>query len=704
MWLDGMVFLPLIMYGINKIVDEKKPLLYTISLAVMLFANYFIGYMICIFAVLYFIGYFLYKKDFKIKNIITKGLMFGISSLLAGGLVAFALVPLYSSLASISATSGTFPEGKFNFKVLDFIFNHLTGVERTVFASDKLPLPNVYAGILTLLGLLLFFLNKKINKRAKVLALMALLTFLLAFESTTIDYIMHAFHVPNDLPWRYSFIYVFVITTVAYYGILRIKDAGFIKVTIASLIIMLMIFSSVKLSFVNITDAKAITCLILLICYYLIYVLSTFDNIPKKPIYAFLLVLTVGECVYGINSNWNINHDIKTFMSSKKPYKKLIDNKVKEDNDLYRMEKTSYLTLNDAAWYDYKGISTFTSMAYEDTAKFQRMFGLSGNDINSYYYQHSATPVYNTMFNVKYIMGDYIENDYYTALDSNDTYNITSYNYSSSLVYAVDKSIKDWALVSYMPFYNQNTFAQLATGYEDVFKEVKVSSVAGGEILGEEFKINSNGEFTYSLDEGVDSLTLFINNPKRQNLYFYVGGNEVSSFSINDKFYSITSDEYYIVDAGTLPEGDVSININFKNNYGGNLKFYAYYLDDSVFKNFYKEISSGLLNVTKYSDTLIEGDITAKKGEIAFSTISYDNGWKVFVDDKEVKTYKLANAYLGFPLKEGKHKVKLVYYPDKMKLGIFISTISLIIVSLYAFYSKNKSKYVKKTQKGKFNV
>ena len=42
MWLDGMVFLPLIMLGINKIVDEKKPVFYTIALAIMLFSNYFI--------------------------------------------------------------------------------------------------------------------------------------------------------------------------------------------------------------------------------------------------------------------------------------------------------------------------------------------------------------------------------------------------------------------------------------------------------------------------------------------------------------------------------------------------------------------------------------------------------------------------------------------------------------------------------------
>ncbi len=55
MWLDGMVFLPLITLGIENIVNNHRWKLYTFSLAIMLIANYFIGYMICIFSVLYFI-------------------------------------------------------------------------------------------------------------------------------------------------------------------------------------------------------------------------------------------------------------------------------------------------------------------------------------------------------------------------------------------------------------------------------------------------------------------------------------------------------------------------------------------------------------------------------------------------------------------------------------------------------------------------
>ena len=43
------------------------------------------------------------------------------------------------------------------------------------------------------------------------------------------------------------------------------------------------------------------------------------------------------EAIYGICINWDINHDIKNFMSDKKPYQSLISKIKKNDNDLYRI-------------------------------------------------------------------------------------------------------------------------------------------------------------------------------------------------------------------------------------------------------------------------------------------------------------------------------------------------------------------------------
>ena len=689
MWLDRMVFLPLIIYGINKIVDDKNPFFFIISLSIMLFANYFIAYMICIFCVLYFLGYFWYKNKFNIKSFIKTCLCFIISSILSASLVSFALIPVYNSLASISATTGSFPALTASFNIIDFLFNHLTGVERTVFSSDTLPLPNVYSGLISIVLVLSIFLNKKINRRFKIITILFFFVFLASFSITSLDFIWHAFHVPNDLPWRYSFIYVFCFISLAYYAALKFKHLGFFKISFLFSALILFILLSLKFEFKNINNEVAIICILVSLLYYLLYVLLKSEIINKKFLKLSFIIVVMFECIYGINTNWNIDHDIKTFMSDKEDYKKLINEARKDDNGLYRIEKTSYLTLNDGAWYDYYGISTFSSMAYEDVAKNQRMLGMAGNNINSYYYQNFQTPIYNTMFNIKYILGNYIENDYYSFIDSEDTYNLTLYNYNSSLLYTTNKDLKNWNLINYEPFLNQSNFAFLATGVNDIFEPVNVSEVKNGEILSNSFYSNSNGDFAYKLNSPSKELELIIDNFKARNIYFYIGGSKVNNFSINGSYYSLTSDEYYILDAGKLPKGEVNIKINFKDSEGGSLKFYAYAINDEKFKNFYNNLSSGFLNVKKYNETYIKGNIKAKQNQIVFSTIAYDEGWQVYVDDKRVNTYKLANAYLGFDIEEGEHKIVLKYYPKGMKIGLIISFISLIIINIY-WYIFNK--------------
>lgn len=58
MWLDAMVLFPLMILGIERIINERRPALYIFSLSMTLLTSYYMGYMACIFAVLYFLVYY----------------------------------------------------------------------------------------------------------------------------------------------------------------------------------------------------------------------------------------------------------------------------------------------------------------------------------------------------------------------------------------------------------------------------------------------------------------------------------------------------------------------------------------------------------------------------------------------------------------------------------------------------------------------
>ncbi|MCC8016961.1 MAG: YfhO family protein [Clostridiales bacterium] len=187
MWLDGMIILPLTVLGIENIINKGKCRLYIFSLIYILFANYYIGYMICIFSVIYFLAHYLISEntsvDAKAKTphveklslkkiynnrFINRGIKFAFSSLIAGVLCAFFLLPVYFILTGSSATSDNTPNGfETYFSLFDFIETHFAALETTIRSSGDDVLPNVYCSSLTLLLVPLFMLNKEIKFREK---------------------------------------------------------------------------------------------------------------------------------------------------------------------------------------------------------------------------------------------------------------------------------------------------------------------------------------------------------------------------------------------------------------------------------------------------------------------------------------------------------------------------------------------------------
>ncbi len=88
MWLDSIVLAPIIVLGLEKLIKEGKTTCYLWSLALALFSNFYIGYMICLYLVLYSI-YLFFTEGRPWRRIWT----FVWASLAAGGLAAVRLIP-----------------------------------------------------------------------------------------------------------------------------------------------------------------------------------------------------------------------------------------------------------------------------------------------------------------------------------------------------------------------------------------------------------------------------------------------------------------------------------------------------------------------------------------------------------------------------------------------------------------------------------
>ena len=86
-------------------------------------------------------------------------------------------------------------------------------------------------------------------------------------------------------------------------------------------------------------------------------------------------------------------------------------------------------------------------------------------------------------------------------------------------------------------------------------------------------------------------------------------------------------------------------------------------------------------NVTDCADGYVEGNIDVLKDGIMFTSIPYDDGWKIFIDGKEVKTIPLlGNAFLGVELEQGYHEVKMYYETPGKIMGEIVSCIAWISI------------------------
>ena len=158
--------------------------------------------MLCIFSVIYYNFYIIISTSkYNLKTLLKKSLLFAGYSLLAVGLCAFFLIPMYTALIETSAVGDNLPNIQYyTFTLKEFLYNHLSGVGSTVLREGIICAPNISCGIVTLSLLLLFVGNKHISLKIRICYVTILIILIFSFMYAPLDYIWHGMHVPNDLP------------------------------------------------------------------------------------------------------------------------------------------------------------------------------------------------------------------------------------------------------------------------------------------------------------------------------------------------------------------------------------------------------------------------------------------------------------------------------------------------------------------------
>ena len=719
MWIDAMYLLPLVVLGIENIINERKCKLYVASLALAFFTNYYMAYMICIFSVIYFLVYFFSKNGFKVtfddipvrindegqqeSSLINKiiynkflrsGVLFAVSSVTAALLTAFALIPTYYCLKACSATSGTFPaEPVYYNTIFDFIANHLAALEPTIRSSGDTVLPNVYSGILAVILIPLYAFCSKISAKEKTLHILLLAVFFIGFNLNYANYILHALHFPNDLPFRFSFIYSFFILKMAYQVIVHIKDISVKGIIGSGLGVLLFTVLVQEIGMGNVDNDTVYITVGFTAAYTLILGLMKKKDIAQSAVALLLMCCVFSEVAVADIDHIKITQEKVNFVNDYDDFRVLKETlDKKEESDDYRMELTWSNTIMDPSWFNYNGISVFSSMAYEKSANLQDKLGMDSNYINSYIY-YSQTPVYNAMMSLKYLVKNderNINTDLYQFVANCGKYTAYENKYYLPLAYTVNEKMVDFKYDYANPFDVHNNFWYYATGIHGALKPIDVQEYNVENISdnGTDFYNDTFSYFKESTDaDGKITLKYYI--PESQNVYLYFKGGTIDTIDVhtdNSEFSAVQHvNEPYILDCGKCAPGEtLTVEIPIptgKDN--GYIECYAAGLDMDILDSGYEVLRQGALEIKEFDETYIKGTVNAAENKMLYTSINYDEGWTVKVDGEEVEKVKIGDALIGVMLSEGQHEIEFIYEPQGLLIGVAISVITFLWVMLF---------------------
>ncbi len=730
MWLDAMVLLPIVLLGIERIINHGKPMTYIIGLSLTMFSNYYMAYMICIFAVLYFFYYhfirngttdrlskaYADKHGFAFKNsrFFRSGVIFAFASIAAAGIMAFALLPVANVLTTSSATSGTFPkDAQTYFKFFDFLANHLTNLTTTIRSSGTDVLPNVYCGILTIVLAPLYFFTKSISKKEKIATIILLAALYFSFNINTLNYIWHGFHFPNDLPYRQSFIYSFILLIMAYKTFLRLGEFTSRQIGAAGAALLAFIVLVEKLTSKNVGDGTIVYSAVFIILYVLVLTIFKDKRYDKSLLVLILLLFTATEVVLCDTVPINITVDKTPYVSDYDEFNELKDNlDIIEDGDFYRMELTNLRTRMDPSWYGYNGVSVFSSMADKNVSRLQKNLGMMSNAINSYTY-NPQTPVYNMMHSLKYIVNNDIFNvlnsPYYTPSIQTAKFHAYKNNYYLPIGYCVNSETEFWGSEVYInewkaadssnPFKLQSDYVRLATGVNGVFEKLEIASANYSNVKPFPDLTQNVFSFTKTTADAAANVVFYIQTKEESNVYVYfeTTGHNGANVTINSTLGTTTqsTSQNCILDLGNYKSGEmISVTVPFEAN-SGTFKFYAYTVNNEKLDRSYQILKKNQMIVEVFEGTNIEGKFTAKEDCLFYTSIPYDEGWSVYLDGEKVSEddiVSLGSSYLCLRVNKGNHSIRFSYESPGFTSGIVMSIMTLLIILIIYLRKRSKAK------------
>ena len=670
MWLDCILLFPVIMQGLERLVKEKKGILYCISLGVSILSNYYISIMICMFMVIYYFCLLILEGRKSFRDFLVSALQFGWYSLLAGGLAGCVLLPEIAALQSTASGDFNFPQTiEQYFPIVDMLARHI-GCVQTETGLDHWP--NIYCGVAVYMFFLLYLACKRIPVKEKAVYCGLLLFFFASFSVNVLNFIWHGFHYPNSLPCRQSFIYIFLMLAMCYRAYQYLDETPKKHVAAAFWVSVGFVLLAQK----NLAEDEAYHFAVF---YGAILFLALYTGLIyfyKNPRHSVTKAALLTLYLVALESGLNIvvtsipTTNRTTYQSDNKAIILQAESLLEESSEnggFFRFERNEARTKNDGAWMNFPSVSLFSSLAHADVTDFFKEVGCEGS--TNAYSIVGSTPVTDSLFSVRYSLYNgeqenprLIPRSYY-----NDVY-LYENPYTLPLGFLLPDIVENsWNRDKNTPADVQNHLAELLDA-PAAFEYITGSSD------GTKFSFTAETDGEYYIA---------VTNKKVKSVEFTIRESTETIKNVNRGF---------LLETGYLKAGD-TVTLEHKEG-TEKPEAVAYRFCIEGLQGIYERLNEAPLQVTRWEEDFLEGIIDAGEGGTLFLSIPYDEGWTLKADGKELITRKVLGAFTGAELPAGSHTLTLTYFPKGLKEGAAVSAAALLLlgISFLAGYVRRRRK------------
>ena len=688
MWMDAVALLPLCILGLHKILDGRSGVFYTVCLALVVFINYYMAIMVCIFILFYYpVLYFIKVQGESAGHFFkTTGRAVGYS-LLGVLMSAVMLLPTWMSMQSTYYISADMPEKTELYNdLLDILNQMLPNAELTY----REGLPNLYCGMFVVILLVFYWISRTIPLREKLLNGAFLVFLIFSLNINKLDFIWHGFHFPNQLPYRYTFMICFLLIAMAYKVFQRVDEirVNHLWILLAAGGGYYLLAQKILTEHIKDLDLFVYSGLAWLALYVAILLLYKKGRLPKN----LLLILTVIllTCEMASNTCTSIDQVGTTqrsnYYANEADIAKLVKKTEGTDGRFGRTEMNDNYILNCPAMYHYKGISQFSSSLNANATALMEHIGMEGAPDKNRFNYNQTDPVTNAMLNIRYLIGKNlpIDDSDFKQIAKSGNSRLYESIYPLSIGYMTADTIRTWNYEQENPFMVLDDYVRAVTQnkYTSVFTEIEPVDVSAANI---ELSSTGDGMWDSTLkNETKKSKTILTYQAQQTGKqYLFIEADDADAITVSqekkDDKIEIRNDCGSIVNLGEMDSGTkFTVTIEYKEGKGGSVVSHVCTMDEAVWQDAYKTLSASMLDVTDYGDSCLKGTINVQEDGVFVTSVPYEAGWKLKVDGHTREINELiGGAWISTSLSAGEHQIELSFRPPGLIAGLLITLASI---------------------------